>query len=214
MFGAIARTQWKWTRSVVVLASIAAFGLPLASLQSARDTNTPQEFIARMQGWGVGYALLAAGVGLLIALAAWGQDHQGRHVYALTLPVTRARYTLLRFGSGALFLLLPVTAVLIGSLAVTASGAIPNGLHAFPVSLTLRFAFAAAVSYALFFAIGSATTKTAAIVLGVIAALFMSQYLLEVLGLHYDLLSRVADFVFVRPGILSVFSGRWMLVDV
>jgi hypothetical protein len=91
---------------------------------------------------------------------------------------------------------------------------IPEGLHAFPLSLTLRFALAAAVAYALFFAIGSGTTKTAAIILGAIAGLLLGQWLLFVVGIEYDLLSRVGDFVFVKPGILSVFSGRWMLVDV
>jgi hypothetical protein len=104
--------------------------------------------------------------------------------------------------------------VLLGSLAVVASGAIPEGLHAFPLSLTLRFIFAAFVSYALFFAIGSGTTKTAAVVLGAIATILFAQFVLSALNIDYDLLGHVGDFVFVRPGILSVFSGRWMLIDV
>jgi uncharacterized membrane protein YGL010W len=132
----------------------------------------------------------------------------------LSLPISRARYALLRFGAGTLFLLAPVIGVFAGTLVVAGSGLIPSGLHVFPISLTLRFALAAAVAYALFFAIGSGTTKTAAIILGSIAALFVGQWIIEVVGIHYDLLSRVADFVFVHPGILSVFSGRWMLVDV
>src|SRR5438067_13369733 len=90
MFRAIAVTQWKWTRTVALLATVAAFSLPLAALQSARQASTPLEFIAAMQAWGLGYALLAAGVGLAVALAAWGHDHQGRHVYALSLPVSRS----------------------------------------------------------------------------------------------------------------------------
>lgn len=213
MFRAIALTQWKWTRTVALLATVVGFSLPIASLQSAREGQTPQEFIGHMQAWGMGYALLAAGVGLVIALAAWGHDHQGRHVYALSLPITRARYALLRFGAGALFLVPIALGVLLGSLAVVASGAIPEGLHAFPFSLTLRFIFAAFVAYALFFAIGSGTTKTAAVVLGLIATLLFAQFLLS-LNVDYDLLGHVGDFIFVRPGILSVFSGRWMLIDV
>lgn len=214
MFRAIALTQWKWTRTVALLATVVGFSLPIASLQSAREASNAQEFIFRMQAWGLGYALLAAGAGLVVALAAWGHDHQGRHVYALSLPITRARYALLRFAAGALFLAPIALGVLLGSLAVIVSGAIPEGLHAFPVSLTLRFAFAALVSYALFFAIGSATTRTAAAVLGAIAVLLFAQFLLSTLNIDYDLLSRVGDFVFARPGILSVFSGRWMLIDV
>jgi hypothetical protein len=214
MFRAIVATQWKWTRSVVLLATLAGFALPLASLQTARNASTPQEFIGTMQAWGAAYALLAGTVGLLVALAAWGHDHQGRHVYALSLPISRPRYALLRFSAGTLFLLAPTVAVLLGSLAVALSGAIPEGLHAFPFALTLRFLFAAAVAYALFFSIGSGTTKTAGIVLGVFALLLFGQYLLGVVGARFDLLSHVADFLFIRPGVLSIFSGRWMLVDV
>ena len=214
MFRAIAVTQWKWTRTVALLATVAAFSLPIASLQSAREASTPLEFIAKMQTWGLGYALLAAGVGLAVALAAWGHDHQGRHVYALSLPITRTRYALLRFGAGAMFLVPVALGVLIGSLAVIASGAIPQGLHAFPVSLTLRFVFAAFVAYAIFFAIGSGTTRTAAVILGIIAAILLTQFFLSALNVDFDLLSRLGDFVFSKPGILSVFSGRWMLIDV
>jgi len=214
MFRAIAVTQWKWTRTVALLATVAAFSLPLAALQSARQASTPLEFIAAMQAWGLGYALLAAGVGLAVALAAWGHDHQGRHVYALSLPVSRSHYALLRFGSGAVFLVPVAVGLFLGCLAVVASGAIPEGLHAFPVSLTLRFVFASFVAYAIFFAIGSGTTKTAAVVLGVIAAILLVQFFLSALNVDFDLLGRVGDFVFIRPGILSVFSGRWMLIDV
>lgn len=214
MFRAIVTTQWKWTRTALLLATVAGFSLPLAALQSARQMYTPVEFILRMQSWGIGFSVLSAMVGLLVALAAWGHDHAGRHVYALSLPIPRSRYVLLRFSAGSLFLLAPIVAVLVGSLVVAASGAIPAGLQAFPLALTLRFAFATAVAYALFFAIGAATTRTAAIVLGAIAVVFLAQYFLEAIGLEYDLLARLAEFVFVKPGILSVFSGRWMLVDV
>jgi hypothetical protein len=214
MFRAIVFTQWKWTRTALLMATLAAFGIPLASLRSASGMPTPSDFIGVMQTWGVAYAILAAMCGLLVALAAWGHDHQGRHVYALSLPVPRWHYALLRFGAGAIFLLAPTLAVLVGALIVAASGAIPEGLHAFPVAVALRFFFAAAVAFALFFAIGSGTTRTAAVILGAFAALLLAQWAIELSGVKYDLLSRIAEFVFLRPGILSVFSGRWMLVDV
>src|SRR3954463_15223225 len=104
MLAAITRTQWKWTRGVVLLATLVAFAIPLASLQAARDSYSAGDYVAQMQIWGVGYSLLAAGTGLLVALAAWSHDHRGRHVYALSLPVTRARYALLRFTAGAAFI--------------------------------------------------------------------------------------------------------------
>ena len=214
MFRAILLTQWKWTRTTALLATVAAFSIPLASLQSASDATTPLDFISKMQTWGIAYALLAAGIGLLVSLAAWNHDHQGRHVYALSLPVSRQRYVLLRYGAGVLFLGPAVAAVLIGSLAVIATGSIPDGLHAFPVALTLRFAFAALVSYSIFFAIAAGTTRTAAVVLALIAAVLFAQFLVLAAGAQYDVLQRVGDLLFGRAGALSVFSGRWMLVDV
>jgi hypothetical protein len=213
MFRMMLATQWKWTRTLVLIATIVGFAIPLAALRTAVDGWSPQDFVKRMQLWGAAYALLAAGCGLAIALATWAPDHRGRHVYALTLPVSRARYVLLRLLAGAVCLVPPVLAVLLGALAVSIFGAIPEGLHAYPLALTLRFAFAALVAYALFFAIGSATQKSAGVVLAIVAGVFLAQYVLALANVRYDLLMRAADLLFVSPGIFSVFAGRWTLID-
>src|SRR5438876_11948662 len=105
MCRAFLTTQWEWRRGIVVFATVLAFALPIAAVNSAAQTYTPMQFVEGMQRWGVGYALVAAGLGLLVALAAWAHDHRGRHTYALSLPVSRSRYTLMRFGAGAIFLL-------------------------------------------------------------------------------------------------------------
>jgi hypothetical protein len=214
MFRAMLLTQWKWTRNVVLLTTIAGFALPLWVLQSARGAETAQQFVGRMQAWAPGFAVLAALAGLLVALLAWQPDHQGRHVYALSLPIPRARYVALRLSAGLVFLVPTILAVLVGALVVSASDAIPDGLQAYPVAFTLRFALAALVAYVLFFAIASSTAQTAGIVLGVVAAVVFTQYLISTFGGRMDILGPVIDFVFTKPGILSVFSGRWMLVDV
>ena len=213
MFGMIVRTQWKWTRTLVLLATVAGFAIPLASLQSAAGSNTARGFVLTMQSYGIAYALLAAGTGLVVALAAWTHDQRGRHIYALSLPVSRARYVLMRLGAGALFLAPPTVAVLLGTLVVSLFGTLPAGLHSYPVALTLRFAFATLVAFALFFAIGSSSQRTAGIVLAAFAGLLLTQYVFALAGLPYNLLSRVGDVLFTTPGLLSVFSGRWTLVD-
>jgi hypothetical protein len=215
MFEAILRTQWKATRAMVLLTTLLAFALPLASLRAAHDNLSAQQFVGTMQAWGGGYSVLAALLGLLVALAAWRPDHAGHHVYALTLPVPRSRYTLFRFGAGAAFLAPSIVALLIGALVVTFSGAVPQGLHAYPVALTLRFAFAAVVAYALFFAIASSTSRTAGLIIAIMVGLVFAQYLLSVVAnSHTDILGPILDFILYRPGILSVFAGRWMLIDV
>ena len=67
--------------------------------------------------------------------------------------------------------------------------------------------------FALFFAIGSATQKTAGVILGAIATLFLTQYLLTVAQFDVRLLERAVAMLFDSPGIFSVVSGRWSLVD-
>lgn len=215
MFEAILRTQWKATRAMVLLTTLLAFALPLASLQSASNAYSAQGFVSSMQTWGGGYSVLAALLGLLVALAAWRADHVGRHVYALSLPLTRSRYSLFRFGAGAAFLAPSIAGLLIGALAVTFSGAVPQGLHAYPLALTLRFGFATLVSYALFFAIASSTSRTAGFIIAAMLGLVFAQYLLSVVAnANVNVLGPVLDFILYKPGVLSVFAGRWMLVDV
>jgi hypothetical protein len=215
MFRAITETQWKWTRGVALIATLAGFVVPVLSVQAAQGAiRRADDFVGAMQQFSVGYSLLAAGAGLMIALAAWAHDHRGRHVYALSLPVPRWQYALMRYGAGALFLAAPVAGVLVGTLVVAAFGGVPAGLHVYPIALTLRFAFAAAVAYSLFFAISASTPKTAGVVLGTLGALVLMQVLLSMAHVRYDMLGAVGNAIFNNGGILSVFSGRWMLIDV
>jgi hypothetical protein len=212
MFSAILRTQWKWTRGPVLLASVLAFAIPLASLTMAEGLAAAP-FVHQTQYFSGAYPLLASALALGVAMLAWGHDHRGRHVYALTLPIPRWRYALMRLAAGALFLMPPVVALLIGGIVGSASGMIPEGLHAYPYSLALRFGFAAAVAFALFFAVAASTPRTAGIVLGLIAAVFFAQYVLEITNLDIDILSPIVERLFGRGGMLSVFTGRWVLVD-
>lgn len=213
MFKAIVETQWRWTRAYALVGTVLAFVIPLASLQVAQNAETANGFVNVMSRWGVWYALLAAALGLVVAFMAWAHDHRGRHVYALILPVPRSRYALMRLGAGALFLVPPVAAVLLGGVAVATLGGIPQGLQAYPVALTLRFLFAALVSYTVFFAIASATPRAAGIVLGVIAAVLLTGYVFAVAEISYDPIQKLAEALFSSPGILSVFTGRWTLID-
>ncbi|MEK7401811.1 MAG: hypothetical protein AABZ80_05550 [Gemmatimonadota bacterium] len=196
------------------MVTVLVFAAPLFSLQVAYTAFSPVQFVSSMQSFGALYSIMAAVAGLLVALSAWRLDHAGHHVYALALPLSRARYAAYRFTAGLVFLLPIAVGLLIGCLLVAISGLIPDGLHAYPIALTLRFTLAALVAYAVFFAISAATNKTAGMIIGVIASLFFAQYLLNVFaGNTYDILEPTVNFIFVRPGILSVFAGRWMLVD-
>ncbi len=218
MFRAILYSQWKWSRLIVVLGTIAGFALPIVSLQGAagadRNPLAAQELLRAVQSWGTLYPVLAATLGLLVAIATWAPDHRGRHIHALSLPLPRWRYVLLRFASGVTVLAGPILGVLISAVLATSLASIPPGLQGYPLALALRFAMAVLVSYAVFFAVSAGTARTAGIILGVIAAVIVVQIVAGVANVELDLWGKLAIVILNWPGPLAVFTGRWMLVDV
>src|SRR5204863_855618 len=190
MFHVMLYSQWKWTRLIVALGSIAAFALPIVSVQgAARADSSPLqagELLQAVQSWGTLYPVLAAALGLLVAIATWAPDHRGRHIHALTLPVPRWRYVLLRFAAGAVLLAAPILAVFAGASLAVLFATIPAGLQAYPLALTLRFALAVLVAFALFFAISAGTARTAGIVLAAIAAVILVQVVANIANLDLD----------------------------
>ncbi len=218
MFKALLFSQWKWARLIILLGTLGGFALPLLSLQGAaradRGALQAQDLLRAVQSWGTLYPLLAAGLGLLVAIATWTADHRGRHVHALTLPLPRWRYVLLRFAAGMTLLAVPIAAVSVGALLAAFTATIPTGLQAYPLALSLRFALAVLVAYAVFFAISAGTARTAGIILGVIAALVVVQVVASIANLQLDLIGTSQVVLLHGLGPLAVFTGRWMLVDV
>ncbi|HKE91552.1 MAG TPA: hypothetical protein VKB45_14555, partial [Gemmatimonadales bacterium] len=96
------RAHWLWSRLFLLVLMLAAFAAPLLM---ARGFSTRNQL--GMIGWaldaqreyGFVYPLLAGAVGLVVALTAWSADHRGRHIYALSLPIPRWNFVLLRFGA-------------------------------------------------------------------------------------------------------------------
>jgi hypothetical protein len=218
MFRAVLYSQWKWSRLFVVLGTVAAFAIPLLSLQGAaradRGALQAQDLLRAVQSWGSLYPLLAAALGLLMAIASWASDHRGRHVHALTLPLPRWRYVLLRFGAGLVLLAPAIVAVLVGASLAVITATIPAGFQGYPLALAIRFALAVLVAYAVFFAISAGTARTAGFILAAIAAVVLVQVIVSIASIDLDLL-RIAQLVLLEgPGPLAVFTGRWMLIDV
>jgi hypothetical protein len=218
MFRAILYSQWKWCRLIVVLGTLVGFAIPLLSLQGAaradRGALQAQELLRAVHSWGTLYPILATVLGLLVAIATWAPDHRGRHIHALTLPLPRWRYVLLRFGAGMVLLLAPIAAVLVGASLAIMAATIPTGLQGYALALGLRFALAVLVAYAVFFAISAGTARTAGIILGAGAALIVVQVLAGLANIDLDLLRLIQLVLLQGAGPLAVFTGRWMLVDV
>jgi hypothetical protein len=218
MFKAILYTQWKWSRLPLLLMVFAGFALPLVSAQgvesAVQDYWLTEDMLSSLQSWGLVYPLLAAAVGLGLALISWSADHRGKHIYALSLPIPRWNYVLLRFSAGACLLAVPALALWMGALVATAATALPAGLQAYPTILALRFGLAAFVAYAIFFAVSAGTNKTAGYVLAVLAAVVVVQLFLDAVGSEVHFLQPLMLRLVFWPGPFEIFTGRWMLFDV
>lgn len=215
MYRVILYTQWKWSRLALLPCVIIAFSLPLLSVQfSAADTTIAPLLRQGLTTYSVWYPALAAAVGLIIAVSAWAEDHRGGHVYALSLPVPRWRYSLMRFAAGLALLLGPALALLLGALLATGTVSLPPGLRAYPGALALRFALAMLLSFALFFAIASGTARTAGYVLGGIGGAVALQVLFVLSGVEASPVLWLFQRLTSAGGPLAIFTGPWMLIDV
>ena len=213
MFQAILMTQWKWARLPLLAATVAAFALPVLSVMPNRaylGATDAGYVMAAMQGWAVWYPLLAAAAGLLLAMSAWSHDHRLSHVYALSLPVPRWQFALLRLTAGLALLSAPVIAVTAGSLVAIATTDVPTGLTGYPLALAMRFTLASVSAFTIFFAISAGTARTAGYVLVGITLVVLGEYVLASGSSSVSLIEFIMDW----PGPMAIFTGRWMLIDV
>ncbi len=218
MFQVILSTQWKWARLPLLLATITAFTIPVLSVQGAASSQVQGAMafsvLAAMENWAVWYPLLAAAIGLLLAVTAWGPDHRQGHSYALSLPLPRWQYAMLRLGAGFVLLAAPAIGVALGSVLASATATVPLGLTAYPAALAIRFTLAAILAFTIFFAIAGGSTRTAGYVLAAMAALLIGHRLLGVAAIDIDVVAPILERLYDFRGPLGIFGGRWMLIDV
>lgn len=226
MFRQILSMQWRASRLALVMLLPLCLALPILSLRVARmavekgeSVSSAVEMLVAAESSVVVFPVLAVIVGATIALCAWMWDHRTHHIYALSLPIERWRYVLMKMGAGALVLLVPTAAILIGAVIAT-SGALPDGIHRYPFAFTMRFLLASLVCYALTFAFASGTMRTTVYVLSGLVVLLVfgsaiSEYLSSAFGFALADPSEIfIDALGSWPGPFSVFSGNWMLIDV
>lgn len=224
MFAQMLKLHWKAGRWVMAPLVLLCLGLPIAAvLLSRRGLGTGMfssyDLLVLLSLWTPLFPFLAAFTGIVVALTAWTWDHSRGHVYALSLPLRRWEYVLLKMSAGALLLLLPVAALWIGAL-IAAAQPLPDGLHAYVLAFGLRFLLAALLMYALMFALAAGTVRTASLLaVGVVLFVLFGTVLVEAannaLGLHVPLPLDLLDAALTRwPGPFSVYGGNWMLIDV
>ena len=218
MFRVVLMTQWKWTRAILLPLVIAAFAVPVYSVQQFSDASMSRwqvtAMLGTMQAWGFGYMIASMLTGLMIAAGAWSFDLKGRHVYALSLPVPRWHYVLLRYAAGVVLLLVPALGLWVGSLLATSTAAIPLGLHAYPTALALRYLLASFVIYSVMFGLTVLPKKIGIGLAGVVGAVVLLDLIIGQLAGDSKIVGGFVDWAIRWPGFLEVYFGRWMLIDV
>lgn len=227
MFVRTLEVHWKTLRWPLALLAVLAFALPLIStaplvaLEAFRDPGATADAMWATGGpggeWRELFPVLAVATAIVVALGVWYRDHRQDHVYALSLPLSRPRYVLLKMAAGAT-LLLPVAAVfLVGALVATAGVDLPEWIHAYPGRLALQFLLAMLLMYALVFALAAGTIPTALKTLTAVAVLLLLVAVVPmVLDMSPgDLYERIAHAI-ARPlaGPFAIFGSGWSLIGV
>jgi hypothetical protein len=215
-FNALLFVQWKQQR--IELALLAIWGAIVAPIAIWAASSTSDDAAAwellnaaeTVAGFG---GVLAAITGVLLAIRPFWLDARANHIYALALPVPRARYARFRIGSGVLLSLIPTLGFLIGAL-VAVQAAPRTTLHAYPVGLTARFFLATMTAFAFAFAIqyglGRKTLRWILIVVATIGSVELAGQI----TMHVSLASPFFELVRHESSPLAVFWNRWMLFDV
>ncbi len=166
MLRAVLFVLWRWSRWVLIVLAVVAFAVPVvtaARLGGLNLADVPvRDVLSSFAAAGVLLMPIAMLCGMTMGTIAWSIDQQLGMVYFLVHPVPRWYSVLLRFTAGGMLLMLPVLALLAGCLIVSLLGTAPEFVHAYPVSLTLRFAASAVVIYCLLFGAAGAFNRTVA----------------------------------------------------
>lgn len=228
MFQQILFTQWKSFRLGLIPFVVAAFGLPLLAVQGLGPVPEGYEgariglqyLFESWQLWLPAFPALAFTIGATAALNAWSWDHKTDHVYALSLPISRARYAAWKMGAGALLVAVPAIGLLLGAFVASASIEIPPGVNTYPTALAVRFLLASLIAYSMMFALAAGTIRTTVIVLGSSMALLvvsgiMTDYASDIIpGFAFNFTEWLLTSLVEWPGPFEVIAGNWSLIDV
>ncbi len=219
------KLHWKASRWLLLPLVLGAFLIPFTTWTGGPMTNLIGQpgigYFSHSAQMAAFYPALAALAGMILALTAWNWDHQKAHVYPLSLPISRTRYSVLKFGSGVVLLLLPTIVLGLTALGVSNLVDLPAGLRSYPLELTGRFFLAGTTAYAFWFALASGTIRTTVLlIVGLVLFLFLADPLTEFVAGVVPRLEGVnpsrsfLHFMTADWGPLRVFVGNWMLIDV
>lgn len=161
--------------------------------------------------------VMSVTLGLFAAVATWSPDEQGKHVYALSLPVSRGQYVLLRLGIGGLVIVGCVGAqwVMLSIVGAWASPPAPvrsyAGLVAARALVVATMAFLAA-SWAWQVA-GTPWVRRLGPGTKVVAALAAIGLMIGVLSADHPIAGTVRDALVADWSPLRLLLANWSLFD-
>lgn len=216
MFNAILLLQWKSARPWIIASMVAMILLPLISVTRAwpSDSTEMALFLAELDLWSLLYPAAAIAIGVAMGIVTWHSDRRNDFVYALTLPIARSRYVLLRFGAGMVWL--TAIALLLGLAATVAVAMVdvPATLNAHPIRLALKFALAGLAVFATAFAFAALPTRARRIGVRVVLILLAVQFAAVQIDPEANLIRPLVEVLIGPAGPFAALGGRWMLIDV
>lgn len=217
MFRAVLWSQWRESRLAMVVLAGVAVAVPLLSLRGAGAVTDPWaswDLLRATAQWGAAYPILALAAALALAAGAWWPDHRTKHVYALTLPVSRVRYLLLRYSAGLTLLVILAALLAVSTFVATIRVPLPTLLHAYPGGITVRFFLAGLSAYTILFGLMGLTPRMARLVAAVFLLLVLASIVADLASLGWNPLATVVDALLGPYSPLAIFRARWMLIDV
>jgi hypothetical protein len=218
-YTALLRTHWTLANYAWIgfaLAVLGAMLLPLVLPDTALGLSATSDAVARMGrstavAGGI-IAFLAFGAGATAGIFLPSADPAANRLYRMILPIARWQMALLEFGAGSTFIAIMALWLLVCGGAFAAFGPIPEGMHAYPLALALRFAATALLVQSFFLSLNRATERTqirgAIVVFGLIGLAII----LTLFGFGW-LIERALTLLFTSGGPLRILIGSWQLVD-
>ncbi len=218
VFKQVLVAQWLWARLALAVLAVIGFGIPLASVfygagLSGAAAGRVGEWLTAADRIAAVLPYFALLTGVLAGVMAWTPDIAGRHVYALSLPVSRAYFVTLRFAAGAVLTLIPAGAFAVGAVIASVAVSLPPGVQAHPAEVAARFWLAALTVYAIIFAISSASRRGQVAVISIIGGAVLVDILLLTLSADFSITASVFTLLTNWPGPLAILTGRWALFD-
>jgi hypothetical protein len=219
MFAQQLFAQWKWSRDLLAFFIVLGFAIPLLILWIALPMigqPAPTELVEVGRVIGGGCVILAVLSGASIAAQGYSLDERGGHVYALALPVSRARFLVGRSLTALALLALPGLALWLGGLLAAGQVQVPPTIQAYAGSLAMRTILAAWLAHSCMFALRYGAGRRAkgvflVLLVGGVALTILSHIVLPGGGRVFVM---AKDFLVSHPGPFGVFFGRWTLFDV